>query len=123
MDLLSWLSWGALLFSFGLAGGSLAVSFRSSEARTASRGMWLCLGGVLVLGVLGVATYLLGLSIAFGAVASADAAEKATRLAQGISIAMNCTAFVALGTLPVAVSALILFLRSRRLARARPDAS
>lgn len=68
MDLLSWLSWGALLFSFGLAGGSLAVSFRSSEARTASRGMWLCLGGVLVLGVLGVATYLLGLSIAFGAV-------------------------------------------------------
>lgn len=35
----------------------------------------------------------LGLIMAFGAVAGADAASKATMLAQGISEAMNCTAF------------------------------
>ena len=34
-----------------------------------------------------------GLIIAFGAVANADAASKATMLAKGISEAMNCTAF------------------------------
>jgi biopolymer transport protein ExbB len=35
----------------------------------------------------------LGLIMAFGAVAGADASSKATMLAQGISEAMNCTAF------------------------------
>lgn len=35
----------------------------------------------------------LGLIVAFGAVAGADAASKATMLAKGISEAMNCTAF------------------------------
>lgn len=35
----------------------------------------------------------LGLIIAFGAVAGADASSKATMLAKGISEAMNCTAF------------------------------
>jgi len=34
-----------------------------------------------------------GLIIAFGAVANADASSKATMLAKGISEAMNCTAF------------------------------
>jgi biopolymer transport protein ExbB/TolQ len=41
-------------------------------------------------GLLGTVT---GLIIAFGAVANADAASKATMLAKGISEAMNCTAF------------------------------
>lgn len=117
MDILSWLSGGALLFSIGVAGGSLAVAFRASSARTASRGMWLCLGAVVVLVVLGVVGYLLGMSIAFGAVASADASSKATLLAQGISQAMNCAAYIALGVLPVGLSALVLFARSRRLMR------
>jgi biopolymer transport protein ExbB/TolQ len=41
-------------------------------------------------GLLGTVT---GLIVAFGAVANADAASKATMLAKGISEAMNCTAF------------------------------
>lgn len=41
-------------------------------------------------GLLGTVT---GLITAFGAVANADAASKATMLAKGISEAMNCTAF------------------------------
>jgi biopolymer transport protein ExbB/TolQ len=41
-------------------------------------------------GLLGTVTGLIG---AFGAVANADAASKATMLAKGISEAMNCTAF------------------------------
>ena len=41
-------------------------------------------------GLLGTVT---GLIAAFGAVANADAASKATMLAKGISEAMNCTAF------------------------------
>lgn len=40
-----------------------------------------------------------GLIIAFGAVANADAASKATMLAKGISEAMNCTAFGLIGAL------------------------
>jgi biopolymer transport protein ExbB/TolQ len=41
-------------------------------------------------GLLGTVT---GLIAAFGAVANADAASRATMLAAGISEAMNCTAF------------------------------
>ncbi|MFK7991994.1 MAG: MotA/TolQ/ExbB proton channel family protein [Sandaracinaceae bacterium] len=41
-------------------------------------------------GLLGTVT---GLIVAFGAVANADGASKATMLAKGISEAMNCTAF------------------------------
>jgi biopolymer transport protein ExbB/TolQ len=41
-------------------------------------------------GLLGTVT---GLISAFGAVANADAASRATMLARGISEAMNCTAF------------------------------
>ena len=41
-------------------------------------------------GLLGTVT---GLIVAFGAVANADAASRATMLARGISEAMNCTAF------------------------------
>lgn len=41
-------------------------------------------------GLLGTVT---GLIVAFGAVATADGASKATMLAKGISEAMNCTAF------------------------------
>jgi biopolymer transport protein ExbB/TolQ len=41
-------------------------------------------------GLLGTVT---GLIAAFGAVANADAASRATMLARGISEAMNCTAF------------------------------
>jgi len=44
----------------------------------------------MLCGLLGTVTGLIG---AFGAVANADAASKATMLAKGISEAMNCTAF------------------------------
>ncbi|MCZ7683680.1 MAG: hypothetical protein M5U28_34880 [Sandaracinaceae bacterium] len=115
MDVLSWLAGCALLFSVGVAGGSLLTAFRSSAARTASRGAWLCLGALGVLVVLGVGGYLLGLSIAFGAVAHAEPSVKASLLAQGISEATNCAAFVAFGTLPVLVSAVVLLLRASRL--------
>ena len=44
----------------------------------------------MLCGLLGTVS---GLIVAFGAVANADAASKATMLAKGISEAMNCTAF------------------------------
>lgn len=57
--------------------------------------------GVLV-GLMGT---IIGLIIAFGGVAEADAATKAARLSQGISEALNCTAFGLL----VAITAVVAF--------------
>ncbi len=70
------------------------------EARTGYLAM---LSNVATLtGLLGT---IVGLIHSFAAVASADAATKSTKLAEGISEAMNCTAF----GLVVAVPALVLY--------------
>lgn len=59
----------------------------------------------------------MGLVQAFGAVASAGAMDKATRLAMGISTAMNCIGFMALALLIPAASLIYCALRVRRLER------
>lgn len=41
-----------------------------------------------------------GMIVSFGAVANADASEKAAKLAEGISEAMNCTAFGLIAAIP-----------------------
>jgi biopolymer transport protein ExbB/TolQ len=51
----------------------------------------------MLLGLLGTIT---GMIISFGAVADADASDKAVMLARGISEAMNCTAFGLLIAIP-----------------------
>lgn len=56
-----------------------------------------------------------GLIAAFGAVANADAASRATMLARGISEAMNCTAFGLLTAIPGLVFFGILQGRTQRL--------
>lgn len=56
------------------------------------------LGNVaMLLGLLGTIT---GMILSFGAVANADASEKASKLAKGISEAMNCTAFGLITAIP-----------------------
>ena len=54
-----------------------------------------------LLGLLGT---IIGLIAAFTAVASADAAEKATLLSQSISVAMNTTAFGLMAAIPLLLS-------------------
>lgn len=65
-------------------------------------------GGTVVVGLLGT---VLGLYRAFGAVASVDASRKSALLAQGISEAMNATAFGLVACAIPFTVALVLFLR------------
>ncbi len=51
----------------------------------------------MLVGLLGT---IIGMIVSFGAVANADASEKATKLAEGISEAMNCTAFGLITAVP-----------------------
>ena len=51
----------------------------------------------MLVGLLGT---IIGMIVSFGAVANADASEKATKLAEGISEAMNCTAFGLIVAIP-----------------------
>jgi biopolymer transport protein ExbB len=70
--------------------------------------------GVLV-GLMGT---IIGLIIAFGGVAEADAATKAARLSQGISEALNCTAF---GLLVAIISVVAYAFFQIRIGRAITD--
>ena len=63
---------------------------QSAMDETALRELPLIANLAMLSGLLGTVT---GLISAFGAVANADAASRATMLARGISEAMNCTAF------------------------------
>ena len=62
----------------------------------------LCANIATLLGLLGTIS---GLQMSFGSIASVEAAKKATMLAQGISVAMNTTAF----GLIVAVPCMIMY--------------
>jgi hypothetical protein len=110
--------WWVLIIGFNT--GLIAYAFwlrRRERARTLLRRLVLACGATLLLsGVFGV---IIGLRAAFGAVGgeSFEPSQKARILAEGISEAMNCTAFgVVAFFLPTLVS-LVLFLRARRQAR------
>jgi biopolymer transport protein ExbB len=61
----------------------------------------LCANIATLLGLLGTIS---GLQISFGSIASVEAAKKATMLAQGISVAMNTTAFGLIVAVPCMVA-------------------
>jgi hypothetical protein len=64
----------------------------------------------LVLSIVGLLTTITMLVKSFGAVAGADPAVKATVLAQGISEAMNWTAFLVLPAWGLYLASLVIFL-------------
>jgi len=71
-----------------------AVTAAVLHARRPTLGsMGWAVGLVLVTFFAGLGATVVGLSRAFGAVAAVEPSQKASRLAQGISEAMNCTAF------------------------------
>lgn len=118
MHLLDVLAYALLLVALGVAVGSVITALRSATARTATRGAALCLGTAVLVVVLGIAGTVWGLSTAFDAVGAVDPAMRAQLLAQGISEAMNCTAFAAVGAVPLLGCAIFLFVRAARLRRA-----
>jgi len=108
-DVYGFLGWAALIASVAITSVCLVRGWRKERARGAAR---LCLGTATAAPILGLAGTCHGLLRAFGAVESADAASKATRLAEGISEAMNCTAFGFIAMLPPAIAAVVLFARA-----------
>lgn len=98
--------------------GSFALlARRSGSPRPFRRALLAVLSGVFVL-VLGLGGTVLGLTQAFGAVASVSPEHKSELLAKGISDAMNATAFGIVGSLaPFVISVVLLFRRAPTTAR------
>jgi len=109
MGLLSWIVTAVCVLADVAAVVFLVRGLRSAPKRFAV--LSLCAGGVTV--VIGLVGTVLGLGHAFSAVASVDPSRKATLLAEGISEAMNATAF-GLGAcvIPFAVAVVLLLRRS-----------
>ena len=108
-DVYGLVGWAALIASVAISVVCLVRGWRKERARGAAR---LCLATAIAAPILGLAGTYHGLLRAFGAVESADAASRATRLAEGISEAMNGTAFGLAAMLPPAIASAVLFLRA-----------
>jgi hypothetical protein len=103
---------GVLVASCLVAIAALVSGFvRPSSARAAA---WTCAATVILTAVSGVAGYLFAMSSLFAQVSTADPAGKAAMLAQGISEALNCGAFVAVALIPTSFATVVLFARSRK---------
>ena len=89
------------------------ASLRETPRIEARTGYLAMLGNVATL--LGLLGTILGLIHAFGAVANANPADKATILANGISEAMNCTGFGLLVAIPALVAFSILQGRTQNI--------
>ena len=109
----------AMWILLALSTAMLAVTVRHA-IRPRFRTMWLSLAGLAAVVLGGVLGTVLALRHSFGAVAEANPAEKATRLASGISSAMNLTAVAVIATALWVAPFLIGELRRRRR---RPTAS
>ncbi len=89
------------------------ATLRESPRIEKRTGYLAMLGNVATL--LGLLGTIIGLIGAFGAVANADASEKATILSRSISEAMNCTAFGLFTAIPALVAYSVLQGRSQHL--------
>jgi biopolymer transport protein ExbB len=89
------------------------ATLRESPKIEKRTGYLAMLGNVATL--LGLLGTIIGLIGAFGAVANADASQKARILADSISEAMNCTAFGLLTAIPALVAYSVLQGRSQHM--------
>ena len=108
-NIYDFLGWTVLLASVIATTACLIRGWRKDRARGAA---WVCVAAALCAPVLGLLGTIAGLFTAFEAVDSADAAERATFLARGISEAMSCTALGLTAMLPPAVATVMLFVRA-----------
>ena len=95
--------------------GSVVMALARKWELARALGRW-----AVIAALLSIPVALLVLSTAFGAVASADAASKATRLARGISGTMNA---IAPGVPSLLVGSVVWGIASQRLQRKRPAES
>jgi hypothetical protein len=103
------LGWTVLVASILVTAACLVRGWRRERAGGAA---WICVLVAIGSVVFGFGGTIAGLLTAFGAVEGADAASTATLLAQGISEAMNSTAFGLAAMLPPAIAAVVLFVRA-----------
>jgi hypothetical protein len=108
MSTVSWLVAAACVLANAAAIAALLLGWRSPAPRRYAMRALIAGGALPVLGFVGT---VLGLKLAFAAVATATPESKATMLAQGISEAMNATAFTLVASLLPLAIAVALFLR------------
>jgi len=118
--MLTWLVASVCVAANVAAVAAVLVGWRSAAPRRYAMG---CVALGVLTWVVGLGGTVLGLQRAFGAVGSVDASHKSALLAQGISEAMNATAFgIAACVVPFGV-AVALFFRRARPPTPPPDAA
>jgi hypothetical protein len=114
-QVVGWPAW----LSLGLVALSLALAIAHAVRPTRTTLVWsvVALAVSLLGGILGT---VLGLMGSFGGIAPVDPSMKATVLAEGISAAMNSTAFALVGSVLWGIPFVVGEVRRRRASPGRP---